>query len=52
MTFVVAVLVAVLCLGSLAIGFARSIHRERQRRLQVKSKWSDTPQGGHGDGRH
>ena len=52
MTLVVAILVALLCMGSLAIGLARSMHRERRRRLQVKSKWSEMPRGDHSNGSH
>jgi hypothetical protein len=47
-----AVLLVVVCGGALAIGFGRSMYRQRQRRLEVKSKWSSTPQAGDGHGRH
>jgi hypothetical protein len=43
MGVVVAIIVVVVCLGSLAIGFARSMHRQRERRLEAKGGWSSTP---------
>jgi len=48
MGVVFAIVLVVLCFGSLIIGFSRSMHRQRQRRMQVKSKWSPAP-GGRGD---
>lgn len=46
-----AIIVVVVCFGSLAIGFGRSMYRQRERRLQAKNKWSSTPgTGGHGSG--
>jgi hypothetical protein len=55
MSLGIAVLLVVVCFGALAIGFGHSMHNERQRRQQVKSKWSATPRpgapgsgGGHG----
>jgi hypothetical protein len=41
----IAIIVVVVCLGGLIIAFGRSMHQQRQRRLQVKSKWSPTPDG-------
>ncbi len=41
----IAIIVVVVCLGGLIIAFGRSMHQQRQRRLQVESKWSPTPDG-------
>jgi hypothetical protein len=52
MTLVIAVLITVISLSILAISFGRSMYRERQRRLEVKSKWSSAPRAGDGNGTH
>jgi hypothetical protein len=52
MGLVLGILLVIVCGGALAIGFGRSMYQQRQRRLEVKSKWSSTPQGGDGHGRH
>ncbi len=49
MGLAIAIIVVVVCFGSLIIGFGRSMHLQRQRRLQVKSKWSSTPGGEEAD---
>jgi hypothetical protein len=45
MGLVVAIIVVVVGLGSLAIGFGRSMYRQRERRLEAKGGWSSTPDG-------
>lgn len=47
-----AIILVVVGGGSLAIGFGRSMYQQRQRRLEVKSKWSATPPAGDSHGRH
>jgi len=51
MSMGVAVALVVICFGSLLIGFARSMYRQRERRQEVKRGWSSTPgSGGSGHG--
>lgn len=38
-----AIVLAVVCGSTLAIGFGRSMYQQRRRRLEVKSKWSGSP---------
>jgi len=49
MSAVIAIIVVAACLGSLAMGFGRSRYRQRERRLEVKNKWSSTPGTGGND---
>ncbi len=50
MSLGLAIVLVVVCGSALAIGFGRSMYKQRKRRLEVKSKWSATPptRGGHG----
>ena len=48
---IVAAVIAIVCLGSLVVGFAMSMHKQRERRLEVKSGWSSAPDR-HRDGDH
>lgn len=47
-----AIVLMVVCGSALAIGFGYSMYQQRQRRLEVKSKWSATPPARGGHGRH
>jgi hypothetical protein len=47
-----AIVLTVVCGTALAIGFGRSMYLQRQRRLEVKSKWSARPPTRDGHGRH
>jgi hypothetical protein len=38
--------------GALLIGFCCSMYQQRQRRLEIKSKWSATPPAGDRRGRY
>jgi hypothetical protein len=42
----------VVCGSALAIGFGCSMYQQRQRRLEVKSKWSARPPTRDGHGSH
>ncbi len=47
-----AILLVVVCGSALAIGFSRSMYQQRQRRLEVKGKWSAASPAKDGHGRH